>query len=316
MASSIPRPINIGLTILSIIGLILWTAGIFIGLFFISGGSYGISIPVSIAVGGLMGLFIYLMRRYTSLEKRGYRAREAAKYKWLYTALYIFAALASAYFVMHAVAVTTTVKNECRTAALEDLRSLYNVVDKVNAPDGSYPEYVTNQVELYRRGNSHKDASTLRFECDQLRQRLEKTSGFDNLHDVIVTYWQEADATVRDWDLLYLPSTMNTLHDKQTIWMDSIRACAEAGSFDRYKKNHTPYTTSFSPNSDLYNKFRSVNSSDFSGWSIPVVLLLQILILGAWLMMLKGGAERSTGINTGKDDNLIWKTDNTWTPSE
>ncbi len=316
MASSIPRPINILLTILSIIGTVLWTAGVFIGLFFISGGSYGISIPISIATGGLMGLFIYLMRRYTALEKRGYRTKEAAKYKWLYTALYALTALCSAYFVMHAVAVTTTVKNECRTAALEDLSSLYHVIDKSNAPDGSYPEYVNNQVRSYQLSNTHKDPSTLKFECDQLRQRLEKTSGFDNLHDVIATYWQEADATVRDWDIFYLPSTVNTLHDKQTIWMDSIMACGEAGNFDRYRPFHSPYLPSFHPTSDLYYKFRSVNASDFSGWSIPLVILLQILILGSWLIMLKGGTERSTGINTGNDDNLIWKTDNTWTPAD
>lgn len=314
MASSIPRPINIGLSILSVIGLLLWTAAAFLGLFFYSGGSYGISIPLAVAIGGLMALFLFLTRRYTAFSAHGYRAREAKKYKWIYLALYIIISLGSICFVMHAVAVSTTIKNDCRTAALEDLRGLYNIVDR-NAPDGSYPEYVNNQVRRYRQGNGHKDASTLNFECQQLRERLEKRSGYNNLADVVREYWSEADYTVRNWDLFYLPSTANTYHDKQTVWVDSIQGCSNAGAAGIYAMLHTPYIAGYKPKAELYHKFRSINSSDFSGWCIPVALLLQILILGSWIAMLKGGNERSTGVNTDEyGGGVVWDSNSTWTP--
>lgn len=314
MASSIPRPINIGLSILSVIGLVLWTAASFLGLFFYSGGSYGISIPLAVAVGGLMALFLFLTRRYTSFAAQGYRTREANRFRWIYLGLYIFVSLGSVFFVMHAVAVSTTIKNDYRTSALEDLRGLYNIVDK-NAPDGSYAEYVNNQVNRYRQGNGHKDASTLNFECQQLRERLEKRSGYNNLSDVVKEYWSEADYTVRNWDLFYLPSTVNTYHDKEAAWVDSIQSCSNAGAAGIYATLHTPYISTYKPKSDLYYKFRSINSSDFSGWCIPVALLLQILILGSWIAMLKGGNERSTGVNTSEyGGGVVWDSKSTWTP--
>lgn len=313
MASSLPRPINIALIILSVLGLLLWTAGTFIGLFFYSGGSYGISIPLALAIGGLMALFLYLTRRYTALSTKGYRAKEAKRYKWLYLALYIVVSVASICFVMHSVAVTTTIKNDCRTAALEDLRGIYNLVDK-NAPDGSYPKYVNMQIDRYRQGNGHKNASTLNFECDQLRQRLEEKSGYNNLRDEITEYWQTADYTVRSWDLIFLPSMLNTFHDRQTVWVDSLQTCSAAGDSDIYKSLHTPYIVSYKPQTDLYHKFRSLNISDFSGWSIPIALLLQLLIIGSWLAMLKGGSHRSSGIEDG--DGGIWYLSNSWAPTQ
>ena len=313
MAQSIPRPVNVLLIILSVLGLMLWTAGTFIGLYFISGGSYGISIPLAVAIGGLMTLFLFMMRRYTGFMKNGYRARESAKWNGLFLILYILFSVGSVYFVMHAVAVTTTIKDKQRTAALEDLRGLLNLV-YVNAPDGSYPKYVNMEVERYRQGNGQKDASTLDFESEQLRQRLLEKSGFNNLQNEITEYWQTADYTVRNWDLIFLPEVTNVLHDRQQIWVDSLQKSSDMGNYDRYASLHTPYNPQFTPSSDLYSQVRGVSGSDFSGWAIPVALLLQVLILGSWIVLLVGGSSSASGIDTSGNDNLIWNSENDWNP--
>lgn len=305
MASTLPRPVNTLLNILSILGLALWTVGAFIGLFYISGGSYGISIPLAIAIGGLMSLFLYLMRRYTGFCATGYRIREASKYKWIYFVLYLIMALGSVLFVMHSVAVTTTIKNESQTQALEDLRGLLNLVD-ASGPDGSYVKYVNGQIDRYRQDNWSENPSTLNFESQQLRQKLMENSGFNRLQNQVTEYWKTADYTVRNWDLMYLPSTINTFNDRQSIWVDSLRNGAERGNTGIYKNMHTPFKTDYQPSSDLYHQFRSFTVADFSGWCIPVAILLQFLILAGWLAMLTGGTHRSGGIDIGKEGGTVW----------
>lgn len=323
LANSIPRPINIALMVLSVIGVLLWTMCTYIGLFFVSGGSLGISIPLGIAVGGLMAYFLYLMRRYTGFVMQRYRTEDATKYQWTFFALYLVVALGSALFVMKSVAVTTTIKNEYRTVALEDLRRLYNLVDST-APDGSYPKYVNMEVDRYRSGNGDKEASTLDFESQQLRQRLTENSGFNNMRAEIVEFWQLADYTVRNWELWYLPSTVNTFYERETVWVDSLVNGAEKGNYDIYATLHTPFTPNYKSQANLYHSFRSINGNDFSGWCIPVVLILQFLILGSWLSMLGSGPRRPDGVNNAPQwngagfdaGNDAWSAGHTWNPDE
>lgn len=317
MASQLPRPINIILTILSGLGLTLWTAGVFLGLYFFSGGSLGLSIPVALATGGLMALFMWFVRRYTRFSAISYRKKDSDRYRWLYLGLYVLMTVGSVWFVMHAVAVTTTIKSDYRDATIKDLAGLYNLVDK-RAPDGSYQEYVGEQVRRYRQGNGHKDSSTLDFECSQLEQILTKTSGFNTLQKEIEQYWSEADYTVKNWDLWYLPSTVKTFHDSYPGWKKSLEECSNAGNSGIYTTLHTPYKVKFTPETDLYYSFSSVSGADFNVWSILVVILLQILILGAWLAMLQGGQVRAEGVSKATIDRggpSVWEAP-TWNPND
>lgn len=317
MSSSIPRAIKAGLTILSVLGLLLWSATTFLGIYFFTGGSMGLSVPLALCVGSLMALTLFFMCRYTRMAIGGYRALSARKLQWVFFSLYMLITVATFIFVLHSAAVSTSIKNNCRTAAIEDLSELYALVDNNMAPDGSYPEYVNGQVNRYETGNGHKSAGTLEFECKQLRELLTKKSGYTRLHDEIAAYWQEADYTVRHWDLYYLPSTAATFHDRHTIWTDSLTLCSQNGNTGIYTTLHNPYKTNYRPKTDLYEYFTSVSSHDFSLLGIFLVLIFQALILGVWLITFKENkSNRAVGI-TGEDaDKSTWNSSSTWSPSD
>lgn len=316
MSSSVPRAIKAGLTVLSVLGLLLWSAATFLGLYFFTVGSAGLSVPLALCFGCLMSLTLFLMCRYTRKAIGGYRAQSARKLQWVFFSLYMLITAGTFIFVLHSVAVSTTIKNGCRTAALEDLSGLYALVDS-RAPDGSYPEYVNSQVKRYETGNGHKSAGTLGFECEQLREMLTKKSGYTRLHDEIAAYWQEADHTVRNWNLYYLPSTAATFRDRHTVWTDSLALCSKKGNTGIYTTLHQPYRAKYRPKADLYNSFTSVTSYDFSVPGILLVLILQALILGVWLIIFKENKSyRAVGI-TGEDaDKSIWNSSSAWSPSD
>lgn len=225
MATKLPRSLNITLSVLSVIGIILWTIGAFFGLYFFSCGSLGLAVPIAFGSGLLLALFIWLTRRYTGYVAEAYRRKEAARFRMIYLAAYIAVVLGSGWLVMHAVAVSTTIKTEYRDSAVKDLAGLYNLVDN-RAPAGSYAEYVNEQLQRYREGNYQKETSTLEFECSQLEQKLTKSSGYAALQREITDYWQYADKTVRDWDMWYLPSTAFTFHSRMNEWRSALEKCS------------------------------------------------------------------------------------------
>lgn len=299
MVQSPLRPgVNAALVVLSVLGLLLWTAGVFFGLYFYGGGSLGLSIPVAAGSGALMAFFLFMGRHYTIEAKTDRRSNDDKVRQWVFIALYSILSLCSLIFVLHAVAVATTLKERYQTQTLEDLGGMLNLVDP-QGPDGSYAKYVNSEVTRYRQGNAHKDPSTLEFESQQLRQILTEKSGYNNLQKDVSNYWQTADFTVREWKVMSLPATLNTFNERHSQWIDSMQKAGETANTGIYAPSHVAYKPDYQPKSQLYTSINSFGGYDFAGWAIPIALLVQVLIVLSWVALSGGGYNPPTGINDG-----------------
>lgn len=294
MAIKSRSPLSIVFIVVSVIGLVLWTCCVYLGLYFASSGSTGLSIPLSVCLGAAMGLFFFLMRRYTVFAQDRYRVHDSRRLEWIFFGLYMLVALGSAWFVLHSVAVTTTIKTGKKTVALDELGALYHVTDTLK-PAGSYPEYVDGEVARYRQAHSETAPQTLDAQAGELRDMLTRQSGFTGLQTEVKEFWQRADWTVREWNLQHLPSTAKHIHDKYKVWSDSLARCSDAA---KAKFDNKPYAMPANVREEaaLYESFTSVTKADFSGWSIPLVLVLQLLILSSWLGVMGSGRKRPEGI--------------------
>ncbi len=293
MASTVAKPIHIFLLVLSFIGIILWTAGLFIGSFFFTGGSWGISLPLAVAVGALMAFMLYLMRRYTDPYASTATMPDQKRFRILYGVIYGVLALGSAWFVMHSVAVTTSIRTQQKQAALEDLAQLYNVVNP-NGSRGSYTEYINEEVRRFHDANTDMDPTTLSMKEAQLSNLLLQSEGFNKVSNDITDYWQTADATVRNWDLLNLPSQAGIFAERKDEWFLRLNTASSAANVAPYSATHIAYECKFTPRADLNAAFTKLSGKDFSVASIAVMLVLQLLILGVWLAMLSGGKTQGT----------------------
>lgn len=297
MISTVGRPTALFLTVLSAIGILIWMAGTFLGLFFFTDGSWGLSVPLALCAAALMAFMVYLLCRNTSLRTSSALDEAEKRRRILFGSVYGLLSLATVCFVMHAVAVTTTIRTSSRDAALADLAKIYSAIDS-RAPHGSYGEYVNEEVRRYRDANSHLDAAQLRFDCSQLRQLLLQSSGFTALSDEISAAWQTQDATVRAWDLMNLPTQARAFDEAYPRWVDRLNAFSDVADRAPYEAIHKPYTFSFTPEASLHDDFSSLGKGLFSPAAIGLVLALQLLILGVWLAMFSGrGRQQSRTIS-------------------
>ena len=313
MAVKSRSPLSLLFIVVSILGLIIWTCCVYLGMYFASSGSTGLSIPLSLCIGALMSVFFFLMRRYTVFANERFRVRDSKRLQWIFFGLYMLVSVGSAWYVLHSVAVTSTIKEQKKTLALDELGAIYHVIDS-QKPAGSYSEYVDAEVARFRHANSETSVQTLDAQAGELRDLLTRQSGFTGLQEEVKSLWQTADWTVREWDLQYLPSAARLIHDKYNVWADSLAHCSDAANIGDYKAMHTPYKipTNVHNNADLYGSFTSITAADFSGWAIPLMLVSQLLILSSWLGLVGSGRSKPEGI-TGSGANFdggrTWRDD-------
>ncbi len=267
--STVAKPVSKFFLVLSAIGLLIWSIGVFIGLYFYSTGSWGLSVPIALVVGGAMGFFLFMLCRVTN-KCASDRTQKLSHGLAIWLPAYAVVTLFSAAFLLHAVAVTTTVKTDNRDAAIVDLQHLYYLVDDANAPEGSYAEYVNNEIKRLHDANTHLDASTLEVYKGDLRKKLMQSSGYSAIHDEVVVFWQEADYTVRNWDIFFLPYISHTFATKQQQWLSALSACAQKADSVTYKDalySHTAYKPAPQFTTHLDASFTTLGAADFSLWA-------------------------------------------------
>lgn len=299
------------LNLLSTIGILLWGFGVFLGVHFASTCSWAVSIPAAVVVTLMMYLLLYMARRYAVPAVSGDFSAAGEARKKLFFALYCLVALFSAWYVMHGVTATTTLKNEVRPRAeaqLQALRDMTSPVSGAGATKGSYQEYVENETANFRNYNPDRltDASQLEAQVNDLHDLLLTKNDYKLLSKEIRDYGPYAQQSIEAWDWLSVARYATELARCKAEWDRKLIACSQTAAVPPYAAVHTDYVPIAGATDSGAEHLNNTGLTSFSVAGILVVFFLQLIIILSFLAVCRARTKPPVGLS--RDENVtVWR---------
>lgn len=296
------------LTVLSVIGLLAWGACVFVGVHFASDCSWPVSISAGVGCALLMGFFFFLACHYSRKQAGSEYGAVARTKKWVFLGIYALLTLCSAWYVLHAVACTTTYKEEIQSKAGEEFQALRAMTADKETTPGSYMEYVNERLIHYRTANPNHQTDTeiLDKEVDDLYDLYVTKSNYPQLKLKIRQFGEPASYAVEHWDIFSVSSYLHDLDKKKSSWDTEIAACAENAAELEPANLREPYIPLKPTYTDLATPLLNPSSKGVTFAGILTAVVLQLLILLSWVAVAVSTQKGATGI-AHKQGVAIWK---------
>jgi len=295
------------LTVLSVLGILAWGAGVFVGAHF----AYDCSWPVSVSMGLgsmlLMGFFFFLSCFYARPKAGSEFGSGAMTKKWVFISLYLAVSIASAYYMIHAVACFTTFKTEIQEKANDEFTALKGMINEAASGQGSYKKYVNRQLAQYRDANPYfSDAAALDQEVADLSDLYLVKSQYPSLRGEIVSFGERAEYSIKHWDVFSVSSYLHQLDTKKGEWDTALVKCSQKGLEREPSNLHNAYEAIGPTYNDLATPLLNPSISNIDMASSMTMAVLQVLILMSWLAVGIARDKRATGLQSNDGTVGVW----------
>ncbi len=305
------KKIRLFLDILSVTGIFAWVIVMMPGVYYASGCSWAVSVPVSLGCGLLMGFFLYTARYFSRPKESNDFSVSGVVRKWLFFGLYAVVGLVSAWWVLHTVAVASTLRDSIQPAArvqLAELRTMINPATGSGAAKGSYMEFVESRLANYRNYNPNNRTESDELDADlrNLKDLLVATSGYPMLSAEIKDFGERASYAVDNWDLFTVGSYVDELARQKPIWEKRLAECSRNANTDMFAMLHTEYAPLDTHDTRLAYGIFHPSWANVSFGGVALVLLMQIVILSSWVAVSVDKVRSPKGVG---ENNFIttWK---------
>lgn len=301
------------LTVLSLIGLLAWGACVFVGVLFISDCSLPVSIASGVGCALLMGFFFFLSCHYARPEAGADYGAAANTKKWIFIVIYWILSIVSAWYVLHAVACTTVYKEEIQSKAHDEFVALRTMTSDNSSTPGSYMAYVNERLVHYRdkNPNHYTDSKLIDKDIAVLNDMYVKNSGYPELKEQIRQFGEPASYSVENWDIFTVSTYLARLDSEKDKWDSEIVKCAENGldaekDLNMPQNMRQPYKPLEPTYSDLVSSLKTPSVKGIEIIGIVTILVLQIIIMLAWIAVGVSTRKGATGIHNNKIGVAVW----------
>lgn len=306
-----PSIAKILLNILSIAGLLIWGAAVFVGVHFVSRCSWPVSISSAAVCTLLMYFFLALARHYARPGATSRYGKTAVTKKKVFIIIYAVISLASSIYVLHAVACTTKYKEDIQLKASEQLNELRAMINTAPSAKGSYMEYVNLQLANYRNSNPNNltERTQIDTEVSDLYDLYVTNSGYPQLSQEIKQFGEKASWAVDNWYIFTVGELLEELTTKKPEWETKLIECSKKGlelEPASIHRDFTPLQTNFP---DLAKPLSTLSAKCLSLEGILTVILLQIIILLTWVSVCVDPNKGAKGLGLNRPGFATWNPD-------
>lgn len=276
--------------------------------------AYDCSWPVSVSIGLgtalLMGFFFFLSCFYARPKAGSEFGTGAMTKKWIFISLYLVVSIASAYYMIHAVACYTTFKSAIQEQAADEFTALKTMTNEAPSAQGSYKKYVNRQLAIYRDANpNNSDPAALDQEVADLSDLYLVKSQYPTLRGEIVSFGEKAEYSIKHWDVLTVSSYLHRLDTKKAEWDSLLVKCSQSGLEREPANLHNKFEPVGPTYTDLAEPLLSPSLKNIDMASLLTMLVLQILIFMSWIAVGFALDKRATGIRNNDSGVAIWNSD-------
>ena len=263
--------------VLSGVGVILWTLCFFFGFNYTQNGALVVSIPIAVFVLIALGFFIW---RLTVVSTQKGKKSGIAEYGLI--GMYAIVSLVTAYFIIHAVAVTTQYKVEIQDNAKKEMQELGRIFGSSETA-GSYMSHVSDKLGTYKIQLEGEGASegTINVKSAELEAELVTNSGYAALETEVIDFLGRCDYSVNNWVFLTVGGYLTQLEANKGAWEQQV---VEYSTKAEYTKNEPYDCESKYTNLNLTEKLTETSLGNFSIASLVLIILLQLMMLLTYLV--------------------------------
>ena len=298
------------LTILSVLGIMAWGTGVFVGAHFAYDCSWPVSVSLGLGTALLMGFFFFLSCFYARPKAGSEFGTGAMTKKWVFISLYLAVSIASAFYMIHAVACYTTFKSELQDKAADEFTALKTMINEAPSAQGSYKKYVNRQLAIYRDANpGNSDAAALDQEVADLSDLYLVKSRYPALRGEIVSFGEKAEYSIKHWDVLTVSSYLHRLDTKKAEWDSLLVSCSLNGLQREPANLHNKFEPAGPTYTDLAAPLLHPSVSNIDMASLLTIIVLQILIFMSWIAVGFALDKRATGLKRNDNGVAMWNSD-------
>lgn len=281
------------LKIVGALGIAFWLVCCFLGLFYASDGNSLVAFPVTFFIGVLLFLSYFLMMRFQDKDTRQGNAKNAKTQELVFLAVYFVVMVCSAYYVNHIVRVETKLKAEVRDkaiGAIDELTTIFDT-DLDHNDNDSYRKYVSKQVDIYKtrlqaENSNVEQSSVVNFRNYMLGldEYSYAENNYSNLEMEVNKKLDLIDKSVTLWNLFSVLPSLHDLETNKLIWENKVEEYSKAKKNEEY-----PFVEPFECKSKYYDCTNLTEplthaTFQFSGTAVLIIVVLQIVILLAYLL--------------------------------
>lgn len=263
------------LSIVSVIGTLLWATAFFFGFNYYVGGALMLSIPLAVFLALILGGSVFLM-----IKKSQDKDAVSRRTERLAIAVYVLFSLLSVVFIGHFVDVTINKKKAIQDEALAQIEELSLTFDAGDGSPraGSYEEYVADNVYTYGVNLEGLEPGTIDAKKSELMSDL-LDDGFVRLQDYVNQELDYAKGTIEGWNWLYVSQRLEQLEKNKEDWENSVKAQSRnseytRGTMDFYKP------TSVHNNFEIFSGLRTIDMFNaFNLYTVVLVVVLQFMMI-------------------------------------
>ncbi len=310
------KTLKLVLMIVSIIGLLFWTACCFLGMLYAFDGRLEIAIPLTLLLA--VALFLsYLLMLKTQDKNATQGNRDRAKTLGVVMiAVYAVATLVSAFYINHLVKVENEYKKETKdnaTLAIKELETEFGDAETA----GSYEHYIYNtaiptfetQLNLNMTANDSTDLELLEKWLLGIDQ-FASSGSFSELREAVEKETKKMKNAVKKWNVFNSVSVLRQLKElieNKPKQEEQLKAWVKSREKEEYPFLHDePYE--FSPEVDCTHLLDQVTHSSFkvSLVAILIMLALQVVILLGYLLGIKTGGKNDKIVTSDTGSTRSW----------
>ncbi|MCM1520068.1 MAG: hypothetical protein NC098_04725 [Lachnoclostridium sp.] len=263
------------LSIVSVIGTLLWATAFFFGFNYYVGGALMLSIPLAVFLALILGGSVFLM-----IKKSQDKDSVSRRTERLAIAVYVLFSLLSVAFIGHFVDVTLNKKKAIQDEALAQIEELSLTFDAGDGSPraGSYEEYVADNVYTYGNNLEGLEPGTIDAKKSELMSDL-LDDGFVELQDYVNQELDYAKGTIEGWNWLYVSQRLDQLEKYKGDWETSV--AVQSRNSDYTKSTMDFYKpTSVHNNFEIFNGLRTLDLAGcFNIYTILLVVVLQFMMI-------------------------------------
>lgn len=290
---------KIFLKILSAIALLVWATCFALGFNYQQGGALVISITLAVLLLIFMGIFLFLMSRWSNPNKLDNKGNAQRK-EIICVSLYVIVVLLSVSSVAHFITVQSSVKNDVKPMAQQRIAELERVFGDETTSESYLNHIETKVIPVYRTylESKYNDSESVTVALARLKEDLTQNGQFEALQDEVNEFLGYCRYSVENWVPWTIPSYLFQLDYKLKSWESQVKTM----SINSQWTANEPYEVKSIATEKLINRIMSP-SSTFSGLAILLIVVLQFAIV---LFYLAGRDWNRHGPTKFKGEYAVW----------
>ena len=293
------------LKIVSIVGLLLWMACCYLGLFFATDGNYPITICVTLLIGVVLFLsYLLMLKMQDKGATQGNRDR-ARTTGFVMLGVYIVASLVSAFYINHFVKtfdMKGTIQKGAK-AAINELDMTFDPND-VNPLPNSYRQWILDKSQGYKtslKNNGFNGSISTEVEAFENMLLGTEDEGYINLETIVLDNLNKIEKSIDGWNFFTVVDRLHDLQNKKA-WENQVVEYSKAHEYTKVEPFKPVQEHPCPPLEELTH-------ASFIPVSFPAILIilaLQLVILLGYLLGIKTGGGRDKIVTSDTGSIRSW----------